>query len=235
LRSSLPLRFLVLAALAATAACSTQPLRADGFPEVFQTTAVYSSDSRPFTNWSGAMTRAHQQIATAPPCAPGAASVCRPAEWDAILAEASSADLRRKVEIVNQRINAHPYVTSMQNWGVTNYWETPFEFLMRNGQCQDYAITKYLLLRGTGVPDDLMRVAIVHDNISRLDHAILLVEVDGQALVLDNQASLVLPATAVTRYAPYYAINETGWWLMRRDRFRPEVAALPGGAIRNAN
>ena len=228
-------RVFVLIAIAGAAICTTPLARAADFPEVFQTTAVYSSDLRPFTNWTGVMARAHQQIATAPACEPGTTAICRPAEWDAILAAVSGADLRKTVEIVNQRINSHPYVTSLQNWGVANYWETAFEFMARNGQCQDYAITKYLLLRAAGVSDDVLRVAIVHDNISRLDHAILLVDVDGEALVLDNQSSLVLPAAAITRYTPYYTINETGWWLLRRNRSDPEVAALPIGSMQNSN
>jgi predicted transglutaminase-like cysteine proteinase len=226
-------RAFALLFLGAAVQAAPAPARAGDFPPVFQATAVYSSDLRPFTNWSGVMRRAHQQIDTAPPCDPGAMVICRPAEWDAILADAVGADLRNKVEIVNERINAHPYVPSVQNWGVTTYWETPFEFLTRNGQCQDYAIAKYMLLRAAGVPEDAMRVAIVHDDISRLDHAILLVDVDGVAMVLDNQSSLVLPASAVARYAPYYAINETGWWLMKREGYSPQVATLPAGSAAN--
>lgn len=225
----------IVALLAATIATVriASPAQASDFPNVFQATAVFSSNLRPFTNWTNVMERAQEQLASAPACTPGDMVICRPAEWDQILAAMNGAGLRDKVELVNQRINAHPYVAAIENWGVPSYWETPFEFLTRNGQCEDYAIAKYMLLRASGVSDDLLRVAIVHDDITRLDHAILLVDIDDEVYVLDNQSSLVLPATAVARYAPYYAINQTGWWLMQQNRYSPEVAALSAGTGSN--
>src|SRR5436309_645079 len=59
-----------------------------------------------------------------------------------------------------------------------NYWETPFEFIRKNGQCQDYATTKFLLLRAAGVPNDAMRLVVVHDIERDLDHAVLVVYVE---------------------------------------------------------
>ncbi|HEX3971291.1 MAG TPA: hypothetical protein VHX19_08200 [Stellaceae bacterium] len=44
------------------------------------------------------------------------------------------------------------------------------------------------------------------------DHAVLVVNVDGEALVLDNLRTDVVPMSAATSYRPYYSINELGWW-----------------------
>jgi predicted transglutaminase-like cysteine proteinase len=205
---------LLLAGLATAVIASSAPARAgDGFPRIFGAEERYSDDIAPFTNWTRVMERAHREMASATTvCAPGITAACEPAEWRQAREAMAGMSLRQKVEYANQRMNRHAYVPSRVNWGTESYWETPFEFLRRNGQCQDYAIAKFLLLRAAGVPNDAMRVVIVRDTISRLDHAVLVVAVDGQGLVLDNLTASVLPADAVRHYLPYYSINETAWW-----------------------
>jgi predicted transglutaminase-like cysteine proteinase len=92
------------------------------------------------------------------------------------------------------------------------YWETAFEFLHYGGQCQDYAIAKYLLLRAAGVPADQMRMVVLRDTAINLDHAVLAVYVDGQPQLLDNLRNDIVAANSVSDYHPYYSINENGWW-----------------------
>ena len=71
-----------------------------------------------------------------------------------------------------------------------------------------------------------MRLVVVHDLETRLDHAVTIVYVDGDALVLDNQMKQVVPASQLRRYVPYYSINRTGWWyhLPRTSTERLKVA-----------
>jgi predicted transglutaminase-like cysteine proteinase len=186
---------------------------------LFGTSEVFSADSSAFFKWHGALQRfaAEQQRDTA--CAPGAAS-CAPAQWRALVRSLQGLSLRAKIDAANAAINAHPYVPSYVNWRESNHWETPFEFLRKGGQCQDYAVTKYLLLRAAGVPAQELRVVVVHDERLGLDHAVTVAYVDGQALVLDNLRSAVLPAASVHDYQPYYSINEQGWWLHRGPNAR---------------
>ncbi|MDE2229418.1 MAG: transglutaminase-like cysteine peptidase [Alphaproteobacteria bacterium] len=56
---------------------------------------------------------------------------------------------------------------------------TPFEFLRRDGQCQDYAITKFLLLRELGVSNNAMPLVVLRDIRRQVDHAVLVVTVSG--------------------------------------------------------
>jgi len=44
---------------------------------------------------------------------------------------------------------------------------------------------------------------------------VLVVFLEGRALVLDNQVSGIVPAESIHHYHPYYSINEEGWWLHR--------------------
>ena len=123
----------------------------------------------------------------------------------------------------NAALNSVSYVTAQQNWGDPGYWETPYQFLARGGQCQDYAIAKYFALEGSGFPASALHLFVVRDTLRALDHAILVADVDGQSLVLDNQTpDIVDENTAMLRYAPYYAIEEHGW--QNYLNARPQIA-----------
>ncbi|MDB5410586.1 MAG: uncharacterized protein JWL84_5498 [Rhodospirillales bacterium] len=212
---------LLFAAFFLSPAHAVEPPR--GFASVFDSKEIFSANLQLFPEWTGVLQRSHAEIGRT--CSAGS-SACPPQEWQDILRHVRDLSPRAKVEYVNAKINAHPYVPSVRNWGTTSYWETPFEFLRRNGQCQDYATTKFILLRAAGVPNNAMRLVITYDFISKQDHAILLVDVDGQALMLDNLTRDVVPAAQVHRYRPYYSINETGWWQHLPRTAPAAIAAL---------
>jgi len=149
---------------------------------------------------------------------------CIPAEWQALIERLRGLDLRRKIAIANQAMNRHPYVPTAANWRRSMYWESPFEFLRYGGQCQDYAIAKYLLLRAAGVPAAQMRMVVLRDTAIGLDHAVLAVYVDGEPLMLDNLRRDIVPASSVSDYRPYYSINEKGWWTHFGGRAMTRVA-----------
>ncbi|MGO8919570.1 MAG: transglutaminase-like cysteine peptidase [Stellaceae bacterium] len=209
---SLPL-LLVLASPGAGLAASQEALSP---PALFGTREVFSADSSAFFKWHGMLERfAAERRQGAAACAPAAVERCAPAEWVALVAELKRLDLRGKLDRVNAAINRHPYVPSFVNWHESNHWETPFEFLRKGGQCQDYAIAKYLLLRAAGVPASNLRLVVLRDTHLALDHAVTIAYVGGEALVLDNQQRAVVPASTLDHYRPYYSINEQGWWLHR--------------------
>lgn len=127
----------------------------------------------------------------------------------------SDLNFPEKVERANAETNLYPYTPSEQNWGRSDYWESPAEFLKRSGQCQDYAVTKYFLLRAAGVPSEEMRIVVVQDMQTQLAHAVLVANHDGESLLLDNQIPRVTPFESIDRYRPLYALNEQGWWLFK--------------------
>jgi predicted transglutaminase-like cysteine proteinase len=193
-------------------------------PTLFGTPEVFSSDNSAFFKWTGVLARfAAEQRRAARSCsaadpsssALSSTSDCLPAQWQALVASLAGLEPRAMLERANAAINRHPYVPSLRNWGESNYWETPFEFLLKSGQCQDYAIAKYLLLRAAGMPADKLRVVVLRDERLGLDHAVAVAYVGGEALLLDNQIRNVVPTASVPHYRPYYSINEQGWWLHR--------------------
>jgi predicted transglutaminase-like cysteine proteinase len=197
-------------------------------PELFHTREQFSADLAPFTKWNKVVARADRQARDpASFCATYApADVCAADRWAALVALLAALPLRERVERVNAALNGVPYVSAAANWNDPDHWETPFEFLAKGGQCEDYAIAKIMALAATGVPEEALRLVVVRDERLSLDHAVAVVYVDGEALVLDNQLGDVMPAARIGWYVPYYSINRTGWWRhQRRDVWIDDLAA----------
>tara|TARA_B100000686_G_scaffold355285_1_gene472025 strand:- start:1262 stop:2245 length:984 start_codon:yes stop_codon:yes gene_type:complete len=177
------------------------------FPAMFGAKEVRSNDISGFKNWTGVLARFQRDLQN--PQGNQQLMMLR-----SKLSKYKSMSLKDKVVAVNTLLNARPYVEDTRNYGKTDYWATPVEFLQRGGDCEDYAIAKYASLRALGVPADQMRVAIVLDKQLGIHHAILIVyDQNRKAYVLDNQSRTVRDLSTVTRYKPIYSINQQSWWL----------------------
>jgi len=175
---------------------------------LFGTSEIFSSNSAAFTKWNGVVARSASES-----CADlRAGDPCPTQWWQNFVAELARLPLSERVVRANEVLNRVPYVSAVANWGDPDHWETPYEFLARGGQCEDYAIAKYMALAASGVPEKSLRLVVVRDTYRSLDHAVAVVMVDGEALVLDNQIKTVTTAENDRRYVPYYSINGTGWW-----------------------
>ncbi|HVA34660.1 MAG TPA: transglutaminase-like cysteine peptidase [Stellaceae bacterium] len=193
---------------------------------LYGSTAVFHSDTAVFPQWTDVMQRAARDLSHQRVCASAGDASCVPAEWRALIDELAGRPLMAQLEIVNRTFNALPYVTAWQNWHRPSYWETPFELLARGGQCEDYAIAKYLALHAAGVGDNAMRVLIVRDTDLGADHAVLAVDVNGTSYLLDNLDPRIRPVATAPQYRPYYAINLSGYWTYQGGR--SELAAADG-------
>ncbi len=121
--------------------------------------------------------------------------------------------LNKMVEGVNDVVNRIPYINDNQIYGQNDYWATPIEFVKRGGDCEDFAITKYVALRALGVPEQRLRVLILQDLQKNMPHAVLVVYTDNGAVILDNQMKNVTPTEQISHYKPIFSINRDGWWL----------------------
>lgn len=138
---------------------------------------------------------------------------CKLRDWKKKLEALKGKSLMEQVQEVNHFVNEYTYVEDIVNWGVGDYWETPYDMQDRGGDCEDYAISKFMSLRALGVSNDKMRVEIVQDlNLGGVIHAILIVFIDGEVYVLDNQIKQVMLAVDIYHYKPVYSINEEHWW-----------------------
>lgn len=126
------------------------------------------------------------------------------------------------IQAVNSFANQWPYIEDYKNYGVSDYWATPTEFLPNSGDCEDYAIFKYVTLKRLGFNPEDMRLAVVKDTVRNIAHAVLVVKYADTFYVMDSLFDVVLPDTQVMQYLPYYSVNETTRWahIMPREMGR---------------
>lgn len=193
------------------------PLLPTERPSYFNTTEIRRDSLTPFSKWTSVLRRHAEEFArlSNPPCLVTKFSACHWQEWLDLIETAKTRPPRERLDMINTYMNRQPYVFDITNWGVEDYWETPGEFFARDGDCEDFAIAKYLSLRRAGFAIDQLRLVILRDMNLRTDHAVLVVMLEGETLVLDNQIPQIVPASTIHHYRPVYSINETNWWLHR--------------------
>ncbi len=146
-------------------------------------------------------------------CLASSPADCARPTWPKLIESLRGLDRRAQIETVNRELNRIPYILDKDNWGVSDYWATAEEFLEHDGDCEDYAIAKYMALKAVGVPASDMRIVVLQDLNLGIAHAVLAVRHGTQWLILDNQIKEVMPDKAIVHYRPIYSINEQHWWL----------------------
>lgn len=173
---------------------------------LFGTGERASTDMASFTKWSAMFDRFSNEVNNG-------SSNDAIQKWRANLSSLNGLPLSEMANGVNNMMNKVRYIGDQKNWGKSDYWETPVEFMTYGGDCEDFAIAKYVSLRALGVPDRAMRVAIVKDTQKNIAHAILIVYTENGPMVLDNQIKSMTEASSIHHYKPIYSINRTAWWL----------------------
>jgi predicted transglutaminase-like cysteine proteinase len=155
--------------------------------------------------------------------------------WQALLKSLEGAPDMQQIREVNSFLNQWRYRPDNDNWGRSDYWATPLEFLRRSGDCEDYAIAKYVSLRSLGFAADRLRMVVLRDTLRNLAHAVLAVYVGNEVYILDNLSNAVLPQSRLGHYVPYYSVNETSRWAHVAPGSVVVSAVAPrGGAARPA-
>lgn len=195
---------------------------------LFGSREIHSTNMKSFQKWTDMWRRRNlprtpqSEGASAPdilPCRGSARMECGRKAWDEFIASHADRPERELLDDVNRYMNRSTYIVDPVNWGVPDYWATPDEFFLKDGDCEDYAISKYITLKRLGVDPASMRLVILQDENLRAAHAVLGVQLDGEIYILDNQVDTVLPHTQILHYRPVYSINENGWWLHQMRRF----------------
>lgn len=195
--------FGIIACISNLAIAATNPLLASRQTD--------SNDLTAFTKWNGIIPRYEaQREGMADKCI---AEACLNKQWEQLLIDLKNKPVYQQIESVNRFFNSMRYVSDQENYGISDYWQTPYELMERGGDCEDYAVAKYISLRRLGIPENALRIVIVRD--TKLDdtvHAFLEVNIEDTLHILDNQAQSVLPVASVYHYKPMFAINESKWW-----------------------
>lgn len=227
-------RLILWALLVASIGFFSGPLSAQfGYDGLFRSRETYIRNNANFTKWTGMLDRfmeeERKKYPEAKPTQEGGAAPdespkdylacpvktqqsCRENFWEDFIKTVSAQTGVEQLDAVNRFLNQTPYIVDSVNWGVEDYWETLGEFFQKNGDCEDYAISKYVTLKKLGWAADSMRIAVINDENLRIPHAVLVVEHDNKRHILDNQANAILTDDKIYHYRPVYSINETGWW-----------------------
>ena len=125
----------------------------------------------------------------------------------------------QQIRLVNRYVNRRFYrrdrskavAEAVASERLRNHWTTLAGFMKNGGDCEDYATTKYFLLRELGIPAERLRVLVVFERGSREYHAVVAARLPDDAvwlLEIDNSISR-------NRHAGYrfvYAVNEQSIW-----------------------
>ena len=210
-------RFLVvLMCLGAFVGVPTKAL-AEIKPSFFNTSEERATKLDPFKKWNSALERFSKEYAAqkAGNCGANEMNKCNFDKWMKFLDGLKGKDIVTQIREINDYMNRAPYVTDPVNWGMKDFWATPGEFMAKFGDCEDYAIAKYMSLRYLGYLEKDLRVVAVKDLNLKIGHAILVVYYQGKPYVLDNQVKNVIPAAKIKHYLPVFSINSKAWWKHR--------------------
>lgn len=141
-------------------------------------------------------------------------------EWLAMIAAAGAlreeARLARVNDFINRRIVFENDITV---WQQSDYWATPLETIGQGrGDCEDFAIIKYVSLRMAGVASAKLRLIYAK---ARLDapggpavqaHMVLAYYAapDAEPLILDNLDGTIRPAARRPDLQPVFSFNSDG-------------------------
>ena len=141
-------------------------------------------------------------------------------EWQKLLLDAKGLPINDKLKRVNEFFNRHiVFGEDTEVWGQEDYWATPMESLSKGkGDCEDYVIAKYYVLRELNIPDQQLRLIYVKARIGGPDSTVQVAHMilayypapDVEPLLLDNLITDIRPASRRTDLHPIFSFNSQG-------------------------
>ena len=195
--------------MTAFAGLSTSAIAA-GFPSLFNTTDYRNESLDALPQWQRVVSEIERESATYEGCIQGSGPCESQAllAWQAMIKSQAGPPDAEQLHAVNRFINGWAPRTDQANHHREDYWASPLTFLSRSGDCEDYAIIKYVSLRQLGYAPDQLRLVVVRDVLRDMAHAVLAVRLNDEIHILDNLFNAVLPQHMVSQYVPYYSVNE---------------------------
>lgn len=150
----------------------------------------------------------------------GAASVMA---WRDLLTSSTGQNEQAKLKRVNDFFNRRiRFGEDRDIWGMEDYWATPLEVLGRSeGDCEDFAISKYITLKLMGVPSEKMRLTYVKARLGGPQSSIVQAHMvlsyypapEDEPVILDNLISDIRPASRRPDLTTVFGFNAEGLWV----------------------
>jgi predicted transglutaminase-like cysteine proteinase len=148
---------------------------------------------------------------------------------------------RDQLDEANRAVNmAIRYMSDYAQHGEADRWSAPLaSFATGKGDCEDYAIAKFVALAEAGFPRDDLQLVLVRDRAVRQDHAVLAARLDGHWLILDSRRSELMNDSEVANFTPLFAIGHRGVQLFaapyaKRDLLDASAEPAPAAAAGEA-
>jgi len=125
---------------------------------------------------------------------------------------------RSDAELV-QAVNAYAnqairYAEDRDLWGKADYWaQAETTFRLGQGDCEDIAIAKMQMLAAMGIRREDMILTLARDLIRGVDHAVLIVRLNGQFVMLDNTTDTLIDASLSHGYRPVVSFGKSQSWI----------------------
>src|SRR3954449_445761 len=144
----------------------------------------------------------------------------------AIVDAARAREGRARFGEINRAINlAVRMMSDLVQYGEIDVWTSPLVTFTRGaGDCEDYAIAKFVALRLAGVSPAHLRIVIVYDAVRGEDHAVAAAKLDGRWLTLDNRRMAMIEDIDAGNDRPIFVLDHDG---VRRYEAAPLLARLP--------
>jgi predicted transglutaminase-like cysteine proteinase len=119
---------------------------------------------------------------------------------------------RARLGEINRAVNlAIRPMTDLAQFGQEDVWSSPLATFYRGaGDCEDYAIAKFVALRMAGIAPEDLRIVVLADTLRGEGHAVAAVRLDGRWLILDNRRMAMVEDMAFRNYRPLFVIDQSG-------------------------
>src|ERR1700722_6752822 len=130
----------------------------------------------------------------------------------AIVDNARARDGRARLGEINRAINlAIRPMSDFAQYGEIDVWSSPLvPFAHGAGDCEDYAIAKFVALRLAGIAPGDLRIVIMRDTIRGEDHAVAAARLEGRWLTLDNRRMAMIEDAQVRNSRKTLVNDQTG-------------------------
>jgi predicted transglutaminase-like cysteine proteinase len=181
--------------------------------EPFGLTTVPVASGDVLTKWSGVEADIRAENNTLSRCRMSAERCPSAARrFLAIVEQGQSQAGRARVGIINRAINlAIRPMSDLAQWGVIDRWSAPLATLTTGlGDCEDYAIAKYVALKEVGVAAEDVKLVIVRDLAVGGEHAVAAVRLNGHWIILDNRRLTLVEDGEIRQMVPLFVLDQSG-------------------------
>lgn len=213
----IPLLLSALISLTSLSASASEPYPFDA--------SGYLGEASLMPDWAETMSREADQSTALDACLADA-NAC-PSYYRGLrhlLLRAESLPAKKQITLVSRYVNKKRYqddrtarLESPLSETPLKYrsrWATVEEFMRRGGDCEDYATTKYYLLRRLGFSADQLRIVVTRERGERGFHAVLAVQLptsdESEVLLLESDNTIKRGRRH--RYHFIYSVNEESIW-----------------------